>query len=85
MDSKGAGTLLNNPVWALGGDLGIDLSVSALRIGFELRAIETASSLMTVGILHSDSGAGGNDSNSNYANLGGAFEFEALASIRLSL
>lgn len=60
---------LNNPVWGLGGDLGLDIAVFILRFGIELRAVETVSSIV------SDPVAG---------DQGSAFEFEALASVRLS-
>lgn len=74
-DSKGT-TLLDNPVWALGGDLGLDIAVSLFRIGFELRALQNVSSLVTDGTIGPAS---------RYHSFGGAFEFEALASFRLSL
>ena len=67
-DSAGA-LNLNNPLWGLGGDLGLDIAVLIFRFGVELRGIETVSSIA------SDPVAG---------NQGSAFEFEALASVRLS-
>jgi hypothetical protein len=57
---------LNNPLWGLGGDLGLDLAVFFLRFGIELRGVETLNAVET-----------GPDQ-------GSAFEFEALASVRLS-
>jgi hypothetical protein len=60
---------LNNPLWGLGGDLGLDIAVFILRFGIELRGIETLNS------VESDPMAG---------NVGSAFEFEALASVRLA-
>jgi len=65
--TDGAGTPnLNSPLWGLGGDLGLDIAVSILRFGVELRGVETLTPIV------SD------------PNAGSAFEFEALASVRLS-
>ena len=63
-DSAGA-LSLNNPLWGLGGDLGLDIAVLIFRFGVELRGIETVSAVAS-------------------GNVGSAFEFEALASARLS-
>jgi hypothetical protein len=65
--TDGAGNpSLNNPLWGLGGDLGLDIAVFILRFGIELRGVETLTP------IQSD------------PDQGGAFEFEALASVRLS-
>jgi len=70
---------LNNPVWSIGGDLGLDLAVSMFRIGIEVRGIGSVSSVATPLVAPS-----GSDS-FRPQNAGSAYEFEALASVRLSL
>jgi len=66
---------MNSPLWWLGGDIGLDLAFFIFRVGIELRALETISSIVSnppvvAGV------EGTND--------GSAFQFEALASLRLS-
>ncbi len=60
---------LNSPLWGLGGDLGLDIAVFILRFGIELRGVDVLTA------VESDPVAG---------NLGSAFEFEALGSVRLA-
>jgi len=68
--TDGAGTPnLNSPLWGLGGDIGLDIAVFILRFGIELRGVETLTAI---------------ESDPVNGNIGSAFEFEALASVRLS-
>ncbi len=66
-DSDGSEDI-NSPLWGLGGDLGLDLAVAMLRLGIELRGVETLTAIAT-------------DPAVSY---GSAIEFEALASVRVS-
>jgi hypothetical protein len=67
-DSAGAPDL-NSPLWGLGGDIGLDIAIAILRLGIELRGVQTLTAIAS-------DPAGGDE--------GSAFEFEALASVRLS-
>jgi hypothetical protein len=67
-DSAGAPNL-NSPLWGLGGDLGLDIAVTILRFGIELRGVETLNSIASGPVD---------------GNIGSAFELEALASVRLA-
>jgi hypothetical protein len=64
---------LSNPLWGLGGDLGLDLAVGIFRLGIEFRGVETLTGI---------------ESEPSYYGTatphGSAFEFEGLASARLS-
>jgi hypothetical protein len=68
---SGDGPALNSPIWGLGGDLGLDIALFVFRFGVELRAVETLTQIVA-------------DSGGAEVNEGNAFEFEALASVRLS-
>ena len=67
-DSAGAPNL-NSPLWGLGGDIGLDIAIAILRLGIELRGVQTLTAI---------------ESDPTEGDQGSAFEFEALASVRLS-
>ena len=69
----------NNPVWGIGGDVGLDLAISMFRIGVDLRGVGTVSAVATP--------LAANDGSDSFrpGNMGSAFEFEALASVRVDL
>jgi len=45
VSDTGGATSVNDPLWGLGGDFGLDIMVAILRFGIELRGLETLTSI----------------------------------------